>query len=117
MNTLKMRATFIEVTGLGKDNYKSFSASLMDSDSSKTVEFNDPDTISITKFEDVVITDPYHIDEYTGSYDVTPNVDPQTLETKDKKMLDDVTIRKIPYYEVSNIYDGTTIYIGSDLGE
>lgn len=51
---------------------------------------------------------------YNGTYEITPTVDSQKLETKGKLMRNDVTVREIPYYEVSNNY-GNTIYIGSDL--
>lgn len=51
-------------------------------------------------------------DYYTGSYDVTPRTDAQTLETKEKLMVDDVHIKAIPFYEVSNLAGGDTAYIG-----
>lgn len=50
---------------------------------------------------------------YTGSYDVTPMVEPQSLETKEKLMTDDVRINQIPYYEVGNTSGGSTVYIGT----
>lgn len=52
-------------------------------------------------------------DVYGGPCDVTPSVDAQTLETKDKFMPDDVRIKAIPYFEVSNAAGGTTVYIGT----
>ena len=40
---------------------------------------------------------------------------PQTrLETKDKLMPDDVTVRKIPRYEVSNDCGGVTLIMGEE---
>lgn len=48
---------------------------------------------------------------YDGDYIVTPKADEQTLSTREKRMLDDVTIKSIPYVETSNV-DGTTVYIG-----
>ena len=48
---------------------------------------------------------------YGGSYEVTPKTVAQTLETKDKKMKDNVSVLAIPYFEVSNT-DGTTVIIG-----
>lgn len=48
---------------------------------------------------------------YNGPYSVTPSVDAQTLNTKEKTMVDDVTIQKIPYYEVSNNSGGLTATI------
>ena len=52
---------------------------------------------------------------YTGSYRVTPQVDPQTLGTKDKVMTDDLVIKAIPYYDVGNEAGGSTVYIGKEL--
>lgn len=49
---------------------------------------------------------------YDGDYDVTPRSYAQTLDTNDKYMREDVTIRQIPYYETSNDF-GETIYIGT----
>lgn len=51
---------------------------------------------------------------YTGTYTVTPDVEPITLATKDKLMADDVTVKKIPLWETSNTQGGTTILIGGD---
>lgn len=51
---------------------------------------------------------------YCGECEVTPKVEPQKLETKDKVMTDDVTVKAIPYYEVSNPQGGVTIIIGGD---
>lgn len=35
-------------------------------------------------------------DPYTGAYEVTPSAETQTLETKNKRMTDNVTITPIP---------------------
>lgn len=50
---------------------------------------------------------------YAGPYTVTPKVDAQTMATKDKAMSDDVTIKAIPVYDVSNTSGGTTFYIAT----
>lgn len=52
---------------------------------------------------------------YEGEYEVTPSTEQKVLETKQKFMDDDVTVRKIPFYEVSNATGGTTITIGKDV--
>lgn len=53
--------------------------------------------------------------KYSGEYSVTPSADSaQTLETAQKYLADNVTVEKIPYYEMDNASGGTTIYIGSD---
>lgn len=53
--------------------------------------------------------------EYTGAYEVTPKTAAQTLETKNKRMKDNVSVLAIPYYEVGNASDGETAIIGDDL--
>lgn len=51
---------------------------------------------------------------YDGEYVVTPKpFVEQTLETREKLMINDVTVLSIPYYETSNI-SGITIYIGGE---
>lgn len=51
---------------------------------------------------------------YQGEYEVTPKTyDEQTLQTVNKKMLKNVTIKKIPQFEVSNEY-GYTLIIGEE---
>lgn len=49
--------------------------------------------------------------DYNGEYEVTPDEEEQTLFTKNKSMKDDVIIKAIPTYEVSNS-TGTTFIIG-----
>lgn len=56
-------------------------------------------------------------DTYTGEYIVRPAVTAQTLETKGKTMKDNVTIKRIPRYEVSNTSGGTTFTIGGENGD
>ena len=54
------------------------------------------------------------IPEYEGDYEVTPRkVADVILQTKDKKMTEDVTVLKIPYWVTSN-QSGKTLYIGVD---
>lgn len=48
---------------------------------------------------------------YDGEYRVIPKVSEQTLQTTRKFMTKDVTVEKIPLYEVDN-NKGTTIIIG-----
>jgi hypothetical protein len=52
--------------------------------------------------------------DYEGEYEVTPAIEAQILNTKNRTMRDDLDIKKIPYYDVANPY-GRTIYIGSDV--
>ena len=77
--------------------------------------------ISITgklKTEDVVFGNIQlsgNLSIYNGDYTVTPSVEEQTLKTANKKMLEDVTVKKIPFYETSNLSGGNTVYIGSEV--
>lgn len=52
--------------------------------------------------------------EYSGPYDITPLFTAQVLPTAKKLMQKDVTIRKIPQYEVSNDSSGYTLIIGEE---
>lgn len=54
--------------------------------------------------------------KYTGEYSVTPEVDTaQTLETAGTYMTNDVTVKAIPDYEVSNEAGGNTFIIGKEI--
>lgn len=66
------------------------------------------------EIRDVVIqTGGEIIPTYEGEYEVAPQVDkPVVLHTKAKRMNDDVTVKKIPQYEVSNAAGGKTLTIG-----
>ena len=57
----------------------------------------------------------YVTDKYEGDYVVTPKVVEQTMPTQDKVMLRDVTIKSIPFFDVSNTSGGSTVYIGSEV--
>lgn len=57
------------------------------------------------------------VPEYEGEYVVIPEVISQTLETKDKRMTDNVLVREIPYYETSNPQNGLTVYIANSLDD
>lgn len=52
---------------------------------------------------------------YDGPYMVTPKVAEQVLPTAKKRMTADVTIAKIPIFDVSNTSGGTTIYIADEI--
>lgn len=51
-------------------------------------------------------------DEFEGSYEVKPMVEPQTLPTKEKLMKQDLVVLAIPYSEVTNLSNGITVTIG-----
>ena len=52
---------------------------------------------------------------YDGSYEIIPTIEGQTLATKHKTMQDDLTVKAIPRYDVSNSVGGTTIYIANEV--
>lgn len=62
----------------------------------------------------IFVTKASDADYYDGDYVITPRVDEQILQTREKLMADNVTVKEIPYYETSNI-NGTTIYIANSL--
>ena len=63
----------------------------------------------------ITIPDVAHEMPYTGDYTVTPLAHEQTvLKTKGRAMTDDVTVLKVPYYEVGN-QSGDTVYIASEV--
>jgi hypothetical protein len=55
-------------------------------------------------------------EEYKGSYEaVSRPFKDSYLETKNKRLKDNIHVKEIPYYETSNLSDGVTVYIGSDV--
>jgi hypothetical protein len=54
--------------------------------------------------------------QYKGEYVVTPSTEMDiVLETARKLLVEDVTVNKIPYYEVSNNSGGITVFIGNEV--
>ena len=49
---------------------------------------------------------------YEGEYEITPRAYDQTLDTKDKTLLQDMTVFKIPFSETINLSGGYTANIG-----
>lgn len=55
------------------------------------------------------------IERYNGDYEVIPNAfNAQTLPTANKLLTQDVVVKKVPYYETSNIQKGITVYIAGE---
>lgn len=53
--------------------------------------------------------------KYEGEYDVTPSTyKDKVLATQNLVMTKDVTVRKIPQFEVSNTSNGKTLIIGEE---
>lgn len=61
------------------------------------------------------VTEYTDADPYTGSYEVTPKVDAQTLPTAQKLMTEDLTVKAIPFFDVSNNSGGRTVYIAREV--
>ena len=54
-------------------------------------------------------------EKYEGDYDVTPSTSKdKVLATRNLVMTKDVTVRKIPQFEVSNTAGGKTLIIGEE---
>ena len=54
-------------------------------------------------------------EKYEGDYEVTPSTySDKVMATQNMVMSKDVTIRKIPQFEVSNTADGKTLIIGEE---
>ena len=52
---------------------------------------------------------------YEGEYEVIPKITEQTLPTAQRLLEEDVHIKEIPYFEVSNNSGGNTVYIGNEV--
>ena len=52
---------------------------------------------------------------YNGNYRVTPKVTQQSLPTKNKVLVDDVTVNEIPFYNVENTSGGRTVFIAKEV--
>lgn len=75
----------------------------------------DLDDMSFDPEFDVNVNTQGDVVPYTGDYIVDPDFATQILETKEKFMLDDVTVNPIEVARVSNPAGGRTIYIGGEI--
>ena len=62
-----------------------------------------------------VVSDNVGVDYYKGDYTVTPKVEKQELATRQKFLAENVKIKEIPFFEVSNLEGGQTVFIGMEL--
>lgn len=67
------------------------------------------------RVSDAVVVGTGAVDPYEGAYVVIPKVTQQMLETERKLMLEDVLVKEIPFYDVSNAAGGSTIFIGNEV--
>ena len=73
-----------------------------------------PQTVALG-FGTPVTRDCVEREPYTGDYTVTPQAhEDVVLETNGKRMTDDVTVFRVPYFETSNVY-GNTVFIASEV--
>lgn len=57
----------------------------------------------------------YTEEDYQGEYFIIPLAEQQTiLQTEGKRLYNNVTIDKIPYYQTTNLSGGYTVYIGGE---
>ena len=70
--------------------------------------------LSSTETIETVISVPETLngDYYDGEYEVTPDFDGRTLETKSKTMREDIVVNPIQVSYTSDLSGGNTVYIG-----
>ena len=74
--------------------------------------FEEQNFDSAADFGEVYVVTKGGYESYDGSYEITPRLHEQVLNTSKKIMHDDVTIKEIPIARVSNTSGGTTVIIG-----
>ena len=85
----------------------SFLALFEESNQSFNATFSHVQIVEIPVAEDVEI--------YRGTYDVIPKLEQQTLETANKFLQKNVTVKTIPHYTTSNVSGGNTVYIAMEV--
>lgn len=85
------------------------------------IKFNDPSQTTFAFKKDAAIKISFKgtvdrtvsdVPIYNGYYTVVPDVEDQTLPTSGKVASKDITVTKIPLYEVRNESGGDTLIIG-----
>lgn len=98
------------------ENAQSFPARFEESDQSFSAQLKEEEILLHPNFGEVQTVTKYIGGEpYDGSYEITPKIEKQTMPTEGKVMVSDVTIHKIPYFEVSNNGGGNTVYIADEI--
>lgn len=62
-----------------------------------------------------IVSDHAGVEYYKGDYTVTPKIEKQELATRQKFLAENVKIKEIPFFEVSNLEGGQTVFIGKEL--
>lgn len=92
----------------------------------KNIYYSNDIFVINTKYQDISITNLnkqkievkndgniiYNGDPYLGEYIITPKIEKQILETKDKLLIKDCEIEAIPFFRTSNEANGFTVIIG-----
>jgi hypothetical protein len=80
------------------------------------VKFKENTKLFNAKFGEVhTVTKLVGGEQFEGEYIVTPKVKEQTLPTKNKVLVEDMTIKAIPFFNVTNNSGGNTVYIGNEV--
>lgn len=78
------------------------------------LRFDEDNTFESSVLDEVVIVGGEELPTYQGETDITPKPrEDILLETANTRVLDNIIVREIPYYETSNI-SGKTVYIGGN---
>lgn len=86
---------------------------IIDRKGSQDIEVENTVEQEVNVEQDIIIVPVYEdAPLYEGEYDATPRFVEQTLPTSHKLLEEDITIKGIPYHEVSNNSGGTTVTIG-----
>lgn len=85
-------------------------------DQTFNIRFSDATQTLGVRFKDVQpITEYVGGELYGGSYEITPKINAQEMQTEGKTMLENVTIKSIPFHKVGNASGGNTVHIGDDI--
>lgn len=95
---------------------QSFNVRFAESDQAFDIRFAETDQNFDAGFSNFVLVEHNTACEpYLGDYSITPKVSDQKVPVKNKMMVKDLTVEKIPYFEVSNTSGGVTATIGSEV--
>ena len=93
-------------------NAERIAVRIAEQDETYAVKIRADETVDVTMEESIQIV---QADMYDGDYIVIPKAHEETiLETRDKTMTDNVTVRRVPYYETHS-ETGTTVFIASEV--
>lgn len=93
-----------------------FNVTFRELDKKLDVDFRTRDEQIKVDFEYLqVVSNNVGVDYYKGNYTVTPKVEKQELATRQKFLTENVKIKEIPFFEVSNLEGGQTVFIGKEL--